>query len=132
MESTDDPLQQLLGEDVQSIDRNRLAGFLAPYVRFEKLTKDMHFLAEFESIITNDAKIEVILIAAKAKSLLFDEPDGMLPSQIISLDVMPVGSAKTSLKRLVDTRKIKKDNQGRYLIPNYGITDAMSRVKGKE
>ena len=133
MEITEDPLKQLLGEDVQSIDRNRLATFLSPYVRFEKLTKDMHFLVKFESIISNDAKIEVILLAAKAKSLLFDEPDGLAPSQIISLEVMPTGSVKSSLKKLSDTRKIKKDSQGRYLIPNYGITDAMNRAsKGQD
>ena len=128
MEATEDPLNQLLGEDVQSVDRNRLATFLSPYVRFEKLTKDMHFLVGFESIISNDAKIEVILLAAKAKSLLFDEPDGMPPGQIISLDVMPMGSVKSSLKRLSDSRKIKKDAQGRYYVPNYSVTDAMNRA----
>lgn len=133
MEATEDPLNQLLGEDVQSIDRNRLATFLSPYVRFEKLTKDMHFLVEFESIVSNDAKIEVILLAAKAKSLLFDEPDGLAPSQIIALEVMPAGSVKSSLKKLSDARKIKKDSQGRYFIPNYGVTEAMNRAsRGKD
>lgn len=123
-----DPLQELLADDAQSVDRNRLAAFLKPYVRFDKATKEPHFLADFTTIISNEAKVEAVLLTSKARSLIFDEPEGLTPIEIIKLDIMPEGSVKSSLKKLNDGRKIKKDAAGRYSIPNYRIGDVIDRL----
>lgn len=123
-----DPLQELLADDAQSVDRNRLAAFLKPYVRFDKATKEPHFLAGFTTIISNEAKVEAVLLASKAKSLIFDEPEGLTPIEIIRLDIMPEGSVKSSLKKLNDGRKIKKDATGKYSIPNYRINKVFDRL----
>lgn len=127
-----DPLQELLADDAQSIDRNRLATFLKPFVRFDKASKEPHFLVGYESIVSNDAKIEVVLLASKARSLIFGEPEGLSPVEIIKLDIMPEGSVKSSIKKLSDGRKIKKDATGKYSVPNYRINDITERVRAKE
>jgi len=130
MTDNNDPLQDLLTEDVQSIDRNRLATFLKPYVRFDKTTKELHLLSDFERIISNDAKIEVLLVASKARSLIFnDKVEGLSPIEIIKLDVMPEGSVKTSVKKLADARKIKKNTAGKYRIPSYHIDKIINRLE---
>lgn len=131
MSDPKDPLQELLAEDVQSIDRNRLAAFLKPYVRFDKATKEPQFLAEYEVIISNDAKVEVVLVASKARSLIFGEPEGLSPIEIIKLDIMPAGSVKSAIKKLSDTRRIKKDAAGKYSVPNYRINEIVSRLGKK-
>lgn len=123
-----DPLQELLADDAQSVDRNRLAAFLKPYVRLDKATKEPHFLADFTTIISNEAKVEAVLLTSKARSLIFDEPEGLTPIEIIKLDIMPEGSVKSSLKKLNDGRKIKKDAAGRYSIPNYRIGEVIDRL----
>ena len=120
-----DPLQSLIAEDTKSIDKNRLAAFLQPYVRFDKTSKGFSFLADFDTVATNDAKIEVVLIASKARALIFDEPEGLSPTEIISLDILPEGSVKSSLKKLYDTRKIKKNNAGKYILPNYRLNKVL-------
>jgi len=124
----DDPLQQLLADDAKSIDRNRLAAFLKPYVLFDKATREPHFLADFATIISNDAKVEVVLLVSKARSLIFDELEGLTPIEIIKMDIMPEGSVKSSIKKLSDGRKIKKDAAGKYSIPNYRINEIFDRL----
>ncbi len=123
-----DPLRELLADDAQSVDRNRVAACLKPYVRFDKQSKEPHFLADFATIISNEAKIEAVLLASKARSLIFDEPEGLTPIEVIKLDIMPEGSVKSALKKLYDSRKIKKDAAGRYSIPNYRISEVIDRL----
>lgn len=117
-----DPLRELLVGDVKSMDREKLAHFLNEKVVLDSAEGVMHFLPAFDAM-DNNRKIEVILAASKARSLLFEKPDGMLPKEIIALDVMPTGSVKTSLKTLSKDRKIKKDSGGRYFLPGYRIGD---------
>lgn len=123
-----DPLQELLVDDAKSVDRSRLATFLKPYIGFDKETKELHFHADFNTIISNEAKIEVVLLASKASMLIFDEPEGLTPIEIIKLEIMPSGSVKSSIKKLSDSRKIKKDSMGKYSIPNYRIDDIVDRL----
>lgn len=127
-----DPLAALLADDTRTIDRNRLAVFLAPYVQFDRTTKDIGLLDAFNTIIPNDAKIEVILMASKARFLILDTPEGLSPSELIKMDIMPEGSVKSSLKKLYDGRKIKKEpSSGKYFIPNYRIDDVTERLTVK-
>lgn len=117
-----DPLRDLLVGDVKSMDREKLAHFLKDKVVLDSVEGVMHFLPAFDGM-DNSQKVEVILAASKARSLLFEKPDGMLPKEIIALDVMPTGSVKTSLKTLSKDRKIKQDSEGRYFLPGYRIGD---------
>ncbi len=124
-----DPLQELLVDDAKSVDRSHLAAFLKPYVGFDKETREPHFHADFNTIISNEAKIDVILLASKARALIFDEPEGLTPIEIIKMEVMPSGSVKSSIKKLNDSRKIKKDSAGKYSIPNYRIDNIIDRLR---
>ena len=123
-----DPLAALLADDTKAIDRNRLASFLAPYVQFDKATKEISFLGGFSSIISNESKLEVILLASKARFLILEEVEGFSPSEIIKMEIMPEGSVKSSIKKLSDARKIKKNVNGKYIIPNYRMNDIIGRL----
>lgn len=126
-----DPLDLLITEDTKEIDRQQLADFLQPYVQLDKATKHIHTLPKFQRISPNDYKIEVILLASKARALVFGLPNGMLPNDIINLEVLPMGSVKSSLKRLYDSRKARKDKNGRYYLPGYRIHEILEERKKK-
>jgi hypothetical protein len=125
-----DPLQSLLMDDASSVNRERLASFLRPFVVFDKSSKAANFLPGFQLLPTNTAKVEVLLLAAKARSLLFGEKEGLTPGEIIDLGIMAPGSVKSSLKNLYDSSKIRKEN-GRYSLPPYRITGVMESNRGK-
>ncbi len=124
-----DPLSALVASDTRAIDRSKLASFLTPYVQFDKDTKEISLLDAFNSIVSNDGKVEVILLASKARLLIFDIPEGLTPSELIKMDIMPEGSIKSSIKKLYDMRKIKKEANGsKYFIPNYRMNDIINRM----
>jgi len=132
-DNSKDPLQQLLADDARSIDRHRLANFLKEYIRFDRATQELHCLNGFEKIDSNDLKIAVVLLAAKARALIFDQVnDAMSPIEIIKLEIMPEGSVKSAVKRLFDSRKIKKSSDGKYFIPNYSVGNIIAEVSGEE
>ena len=85
----------------------------------------MSFLSAFNSL-DNRKKIEIVLAAAKARSLLLNQKDGMRPADIIALDIMPLGSVKSGLKGLFDSRQIKKDGE-RYVLPGYRINELAAK-----
>ncbi len=116
-----DPLASLLVEDSQALDREKVASFLKPYIGFDKEQR-ISFLPGFDKIKNNSEKIEILLMASKAKSLLFGSEEGITPVEIIAMDIMPPGSAKSAIKGLFDSRAIKKNSKG-YFIPNYRIND---------
>ena|SRR5713226_5303840 len=105
----DDPLAALISSDAKATDRKKLAELLAPYMVIDQDSKEFGFHPQFHDITGNDRKIEIVLAGAKARSLYFKLPDGLLPGEVIAAGLMPVGSVKTSLKRLFDNHKIKKD-----------------------
>ena len=45
---------------------------------------------------------------------------------------MPEGSVKTSLKRLLDSYKIKRDKEGRYFLPAHRVPDLMKNIKANK
>jgi hypothetical protein len=69
----------------------------------------------------------MLLAAAKARALYLKKPDGLLPAQIIEMGVMAVGSVKSSLKKLADSHKLKKDKEGRYFLPSYRIAELIKQ-----
>lgn len=122
-----DPLSSLVVDDAAAFDRQKVADFLKPFIILDRGSKQISFLPAFEKIKTNPEKIEVILMASKVKFLVFNEPEGMIPSEIINLQIIPEGSVKTALKKLSDDKQIKKDDSGRYFIPNYKINELISK-----
>jgi len=122
----------LLADDTRAVDRERIASFLSPYVQFDKATKEISLLGAFNSIISNEGKVEVVLMASKARFLILDIPEGLSPSEMIKMDIMPEGSIKSSLKKLYDGRKIKKEaSGGKYFIPNYRIGNVIERLSAE-
>lgn len=128
MEKDKDPLSALVSSDAKSTDRKKLAELLAPYMVIDQDSKDFGFTPAFDDINGNELKIEILLAGAKARALLFSMPDGMLPGEIIATGIMAEGSTKTSLKRLFDGRKTKKDKDGRYFLPAHRIADLAKRL----
>lgn len=124
---TTDPLDSLIAEDTKEIDRKRLADFLQIYIQLDKASKLINPLPKLQKVTPNDHKVEIVLLASKARALVFELPNGMLPSDIIDLEILPIGSIKTSLKRLYDSRKARKDKNGRYYLPNYRIYEILDR-----
>ncbi len=127
MTNQKDPLASLFTSDAKAIDRQKLAELLEPFVIIDEGSKEFSFHDTFNSLKTNMQKIEIILSAAKARALFFNEVDGLSPGDIITLGVMPEGSVKTSLKKLFDRHKIKKDKDGRYFIPSYRISELVKQ-----
>ena len=128
MTDNDDPLAVLISNDAKATDRKKLAELLSPYVVIDQESKEFSFHPDFHEINGNDLKIEVLLAAAKARGLYFNVPDGLAPAEVISAGLMPVGSAKSSLKNLFDAHKIKKDKEGRYYLPPHRITELVKRL----
>ncbi len=127
-QKTKDPLAELFVDDIKSINRQIVATFLKPYVVFDRTSKQIGFLPAFEKIGSNIEKVEIILLASKALSLLEDGiPDGMTQGQIVSLGVIPEGSVKSTLKKLFDTKRIKKNKELGYYVPNYRIKEIVEK-----
>ena len=99
------------------------------YISFDNETKEIVFTSKFENLKNNFHKIEVLLLASKVKFLLFNENEGFLQKDLIALEIMPEGSIKSALKRLSDDKKIKKNKEGRYYLPNYLVNNIINNIK---
>lgn len=128
MENDTDPLAALISSDAKTTDKKKLAELLAPYLVIDQGSNEFGFLAAFDNVDGNEVKVELLLAGAKARALLFNLSDGMTPSEIIATGMMAEGSVKTSLKRLFDGRKIKKDKNGRYFLPAHRISELAKRL----
>ncbi len=128
-----DPLADLFADDIKSIDRQIVATFLKPYVVFDRASKQIGFLPAFEKVGNNINKVEIILLASKALSLLEGGmPDGLNQGQIVNLGVIPEGSVKSTLKKLFDAKKIKKNKELGYYVPNYRIKEVVEKNSKKQ
>ncbi|MCR4314047.1 MAG: hypothetical protein NUV84_02255 [Candidatus Uhrbacteria bacterium] len=123
-----DPLASLFTNDAKAVDRKQLAELVAPYVSIDKDSKEFGFFPAFSALSGNILKIEILLAAAKARALYLNEPDGLLPGEMIATGIMAVGSAKSSIKKLADLHKIKKDKDGRYFLPSYRIVGLVKQI----
>ena len=123
MTKQNDPLASLFTNDARATDRQKLAELLRPFVVIDESSKEFSFHDEFNVLKKNAQKIEIILAAVKAKALFFNEPDGLTQRELVELSVMAEGSIKSTLKRLYDSHKVKKDKEGRYFIPTYRIPE---------
>jgi hypothetical protein len=120
------PLDVLLTDDAAT-NREQLAVLVGPFVKIVKASKEFEFLPAF-SKLDNTSKVEIMLAASKARSLLFNEVDGLTPSEVIATQVMTEGSTKTAIKGLFDGRKIKKNKEGKkYILPPYRIPELVEK-----
>ncbi len=125
MTEKNDPLTSLFSDNAKAVDRQRVADFMRPYISIDPATKEVGFLPSVYSLKTNTDKLEVVLMSAKVSSLLFSKPDGMTQGEIITLEMMPSGSVKSSLNSLSSSKKIKQDSEGRYYVPNYRVDEVI-------
>jgi len=126
---TKDPLADLFSDDIKAIDRGTVAAALKPYIILDRTTNAIAVLPAFEKVGGNIEKIEIILMASKALSLLIDgQRDGMSQSDITTMDIMPEGSVKGTLKKLFDSKKIKKNADSSYYVPNYRINEIVEKI----
>lgn len=122
----DDPLQALVSDDAKEVDRKKMADFLQHFVQIDVNSKEFRFLPDFDKLGSSE-KIEIILLACKARSLLFETPEGLTHGEIIALDTMPEGTAKPTIKKLFDSKKIKKNNEGHYFLPGYRVNELIGK-----
>lgn len=128
---SDDPLAELISSDAKATDRKKLAQLLKSLVAIDGVSKELSFLPAFDTLGSNDEKIEILLAASKARALYFESEDGLLPKEIIDLGIMPEGSVKTSLRKLYGSHKVKKNNAGRYVLPPYRIPELIKEFKSE-
>lgn len=130
MSDAKNPLSALIQDDSAELDLELLTELLKSYI---KLSKDgaISTLRPFHEK-DNQQKILIMLLAYKAKAILFDdETEGVAPSVLISAQIMAEGSVKSTLKHLLEkTREIKKDAKGGYYIPAYLLPDVEKRLEG--
>lgn len=129
--TNNDPLQTLVSDDAQAIDRKKMAEVLRSFVLIDRASKQIVLLPDFKKVGLNTEKIEIILLASKARSLIFKTKDGLTPSEIIALGAMPEGSVKATIKMLFDSKKIEKDGEKRYFLPGYRRNELINQYNKK-
>jgi len=129
MTDTNDPLKDLIQEDAGAIDRDLLKNTLKPYVAFSA-SGDVTVLKQFYGK-SNQQKVLIMLLAQKAKSLIFpDTEESLSPSVLINAQIMAEGSVKTTLKYLLEkVHEIKKDSSNKYYIPTYLLAEMPARLE---
>lgn len=127
----DDPLSKLVTSNAKEVDRQRLADLLEPYVVLDETSHEMNFRDKFNELQNNADKLEVIFLADKATTLIFGEErkEGLSQGNLIAMEVMPKGSVKSTLKTLSDKRKVLKNTDGKYYVPNYRINELFLKFK---
>ena len=125
----DNPLAELLVDDSGQLNKAELVKILKPYILIDTKSQQIEPQPPFREL-KNELKVLLILAAAKARSALFEVEEKLSPSDIIKLDLMPVGSVKSSLKSLLDSRDIRADGS-KYYLPNYKISQISSRLPNK-
>ena len=127
MNSSKDPLFALVAEDAKSIDRARIADFLTQYVVIDKESKGLTFRGAFNAIGDNGRKLEIVLLASLARSLIFPgESAALAPKEIIAMQVLAEGSVKSGLRGLLKSGSIKQNAEGKYHVPTYRIDEIIS------
>jgi len=127
--SENNPLRELLVNESQPIDLQELAKILKAYVVINENSKKIDFFESFHNL-SNELKILIILAASKARSILLKTEEKLSPTEIIGLDVMPEGSVKGTLKKLLESHEIKSE-RSKYSLPNYQIRQLVSRLNSE-
>lgn len=131
MTQNNDPLAALISSDAKATDRKKLAELLAPFMIIDQESQEFSFHPALHEVGGNDTKVEILLAGAKARALYFKSTDGLLPGEVMASGLMPDGSVKTSLKKLFDSHKIKKDKDGRYFLPAHRIPELIKKLSNQ-
>jgi hypothetical protein len=132
MNDTDsvNPLMKLIVSDTHEIDQQKLADLLAPYAFIDADSKEVKFKDAFFRLKTNADRIEIIMLADKARALIFpDHKEGVTQTDVLSVQAMPEGSVKNTIKTLFDGRKIHKNKEGKYYIQGYRLPELFAKHK---
>lgn len=130
MTNANDPLNKLFVSESQGVDRPELAELLSPFLSINKENQTFDFSGKFHEC-SNVEKILLLLAGIKARSLVLGTDDKISPSEIIKMEIAPVGSIKGTLKLLLKTKDIKSEN-GKYSLPNYKLSQVVARFKKLE
>lgn len=125
-----DPLSSLIGSGKEN-ERQKLAELLAPFIIIDGDSKEFYFKDAFTQVDNNALKIELLLAAARARSLYFNEQDGLTAQEIIILSIMPEGSVKTTLRKLFSIEHRIKQSGKRYILPSYRIPEIIKSLTKK-
>ena len=126
-QSNKNPLEDLLIDESQSVNLTELAQILKPFVVIDKSSRIIEFLPIFYEQ-KNEVKILILLAASKARKELFQDDEKMSPSDIIALKIMPEGSVKATLKKLLDEKIIRTEVR-KYYLPSYQIRALIGQLK---
>lgn len=125
--NAENPLSKLVVSESQTIDNAELANLLIPYITIHKESKNIDFSANFHGL-GNIEKILILLSAIKARNILLNIDDKLTPLEIINMEIMPEGSVKGTLKKLLEANEIKAE-KGKYFLPNYKIPQVIAKFK---
>ena len=126
-QSNKNPLEDLVIDESQSVNLAELAQILKPFVVIDKSSHSINFLPLFYEQ-KNELKILILLAASKARKELFQDDEKMSPSDIIALEIMPEGSTKATLKKLLDEKIIRAEAR-KYYLPSYQIRALINQLK---
>ncbi|HAQ03176.1 TPA: hypothetical protein DCQ22_04795 [Candidatus Nomurabacteria bacterium] len=123
----DDPLNQLIVDENQPVNRDTLARLLMGYITLKKGTWEIDFTEKFRELPKKEALL-LLLSAIKVRNLIDSKfKDEITPSEIIKMEIMAEGTVKSSLKILSDAKDIKV-RDGKYSLPNYKIPSVAERL----
>lgn len=123
------PLLKLFVSESQDINNQELSDLLLPYLTINKESGGFDFTQSFREL-SNTEMILILLAALKARHIVLNTDEKISPSEIIKMEIMPSGSAKSAIKKLFDEGDIKSDN-GKYYLPNYKISKVITTLKIK-
>lgn len=130
MTNINDPLSRLFVSESQAVDRQELAELLSPFLSINKENQTFDFSSKFREL-SNADKLLLLFAGIKARSLVLGIEDKISPSEIIKMEIAPVGSIKGTLKLLLEAKDIKSEN-GKYSLPNYKLPQVVARFNKSE
>lgn len=122
-----DPLSKLIISESQEINKQELADLLNPYIAINKDSQSLDFFRAFREL-GNEDKLYIVFAGIKARNLLFATGEKITPSEIIKMDIMPIGSVKGALKKLYDNGEVKSE-KSKYFLPNYKLHQVIAHFR---
>ncbi len=112
--------------DTQELDRELVAGLLAPYLRLDRRSGDVVPLPSWEEVPT-EGRVLLYLLARRAMRALNLPISGAAatPIEIERATGIPGGSVRPALRRLLKSHAVAKSSGTGYIVPNC----AMARVQ---
>lgn len=127
MKKTVDPLETLIVNDNEPVNRKKLADLIAPYIEIGCDGEEGEIICKEEFYeLGNKERISVYMAARKALfELQMCSREGLSMSELIEVDLMPEGSTKGTISTLNGTILSSKiaDSVTYYYLPPYRVDD---------